>query len=49
VAATDAAGHAERAKAAAESASAAVQRCKLSVGDASVSAEAEVTASKAGM
>jgi hypothetical protein len=47
-AATDAAGHAERAKAAAESASAAVQRCRLSVGDASVSAEAEATASKAG-
>ncbi|WIA32870.1 hypothetical protein OEZ86_006044 [Tetradesmus obliquus] len=47
-AATDAAGHAERAKAAAESASAAVQRCRLSVGDASVSAEAEAIASKAG-
>lgn len=46
-AATDAAHYAVRADASSEQAAAAVQRCKLAVGDAAVSADAEAAASKA--
>lgn len=47
MAAADASHHAERADAASQQAAAAVQRCKLAVGDAAVSAEAEAAANKA--